>query len=807
MIVRSIETAVPLCVDLDGTLIRSDLLLESALMLVKSNPLYVFRIALWLLLRGKAALKAEIAKRVVLNPAALPYNTEFVEWLRSEREAGRSLWLCTAANERLAAAVALHLDFFDGVIASDGATNLAGAAKAAQLAEQFGERGFDYCGNERRDLAIWQRARGAIVVHGGRRLERDAGRHIPILRSFPMQTSTARATLRELRPHQWAKNILILVPLFAAHRAGNLQSLSQALLAVVAFCLCASSVYVLNDLLDLEADRGHPRKSKRPFAAGTLSLAAGLVLAPCLLAAAVALAIFLPWKFQLVFTTYYTLTLAYSFALKGLAIIDALVLAGLYTLRIIAGAAAVSVPLSFWLLLFAVFLFLSLAFVKRFAELDALRRAATSAGSRPRLPRGRLADSAESRDRRRVFERARACALHKLARHRSTLPAAEIHLDALCAHAVLGEPGLDEGTARRNARRSCGVRPQGPCQSRSRSAGSNDRGRGCLRCIHASSPPGETSCGASTVLCRLRDRHASFPDVAPFTSVLPYGNGRSYGDSCLNVGAGLLATRTLDRFIDFDPHSGIVTCESGVLLADILHVAMPKGWFVPVTPGTRFVTVGGAIANDVHGKNHHRAGTFSRHVRRFELLRSDGQRLLCSDSENTEWSQRDDRWARPDGGDHLGGDRNCAASLAHGWMWRPSGSPTSMNFWRCAPNRIGTSNTRSPGWIAWDGASSSAAACCNALTMRRPRQLGRAILRGESRCPFAPPISLVNGASLRLFNTAYYHRQRGAASPKRRAFRVVLLPARWDFALEPAIRSAGAVSISVRRARHRSGRE
>lgn len=374
MIVRSIETAVPLCVDLDGTLIRSDLLLESALMLVKSNPLYVFRIALWLLLRGKAALKAEIAKRVVLNPAALPYNTEFVEWLRSEREAGRSLWLCTAANERLAAAVALHLDFFDGVIASDGATNLAGAAKAAQLAEQFGERGFDYCGNERRDLAIWQRARGAIVVHGGRRLERDAGRHIPILRSFPMQTSTARATLRELRPHQWAKNILILVPLFAAHRAGNLQSLSQALLAVVAFCLCASSVYVLNDLLDLEADRGHPRKSKRPFAAGTLSLAAGLVLAPCLLAAAVALAIFLPWKFQLVFTTYYTLTLAYSFALKGLAIIDALVLAGLYTLRIIAGAAAVSVPLSFWLLLFAVFLFLSLAFVKRFAELDALRR-------------------------------------------------------------------------------------------------------------------------------------------------------------------------------------------------------------------------------------------------------------------------------------------------------------------------------------------------------------------------------------------------------------------------------------------------
>lgn len=259
----------------------------------------------------------------------------------------------------------------------------------------------------------------------------------------------------------------------------------------------------------------------------------------------------------------------------------------------------------------------------------------------------------------------------------------------------------------------------------------------------------------------LRDRHASFPDVAPFTSVLPYGNGRSYGDSCLNVGAGLLATRTLDRFIDFDPHSGIVTCESGVLLADILHVAMPKGWFVPVTPGTRFVTVGGAIANDVHGKNHHRAGTFSRHVRRFELLRSDGQRLLCSDSENTEWRNA------TIGGLGLTGVIIWAEielrRIAGSWMDVETIRFANLNEFLalCAESDRDFEYT-----VAWVDC------------LGRGKQLGRGLLqranhaaaettgaRNPSRrisVPFAPPISLVNGASLRLFNTAYYHRQRGA---------------------------------------------
>jgi 4-hydroxybenzoate polyprenyltransferase len=373
MAVSKSAMTVPLCVDLDGTLIHSDLLFESALLLIKRNPLYLLRMVLWLF-AGKAACKARIAARVTLNPATLPYNRDFVGWLQAERQAGRSLWLCTAADQRLAGAVAAHLGFFDGVIASDGAANVAGAQKADRLVARFGERGFDYCGNEHRDLTVWQHAHGAIVANATSSLERAAAGAAPVLRTFPSPARPLRAAVRALRPHQWAKNGLILVPLLAAHHMGDIRSLSVVLLATVAFCLCASSVYILNDLLDLEADRVHPRKRKRPFAAGDLSIPAGLLLVPLLLGGALIITAFLPGKFQVVFAGYYSLTCAYSFFLKGRVIVDAMALAGLYTLRIIAGAAAATVALSFWLLLFSVFLFLSLALVKRYAELDGLRR-------------------------------------------------------------------------------------------------------------------------------------------------------------------------------------------------------------------------------------------------------------------------------------------------------------------------------------------------------------------------------------------------------------------------------------------------
>lgn len=363
----------PVCVDLDGTLIHSDLLLESFLLLVKSHPFCLFLIPLWLL-RGKAVLKAEIARRVTLNAATLPYHQEFLVWLKTQKSEGRQLWLCTAANEKLAQAVAGHLEIFDGVLASDTTHNLSGSKKAVALVERFGERGFDYCGNEHKDLAIWGYARGAIVVNGGGALEAAAAKVTQLVQVFAPSGKRMRAALRALRLHQWAKNVLVFVPLLTAHRLSDMGAVMTSFWAFLAFGLCASSVYLLNDMLDLEADRLHPRKSKRPFAAGQISLLFGFACMPLLLLAAGLIAYAISELFLLCLVGYYLLTLAYSFRLKTILMLDTIALAGLYTSRIIAGAAAIPVALSFWLLLFSVFLFLSLALVKRYAELEGMRR-------------------------------------------------------------------------------------------------------------------------------------------------------------------------------------------------------------------------------------------------------------------------------------------------------------------------------------------------------------------------------------------------------------------------------------------------
>ncbi len=362
-----------IAVDLDGTLINSDLLLETFLLLVKRNPLYLLLMPLWLL-KGKAHLKAEIAKRVTLNPAALPYNLAFLQWLQLQREAGRDLWLCTASNYRLAQAIAEHLNIFQGVLASTDDTNLSGRTKAQRLVEKFNLKGFDYCGNHQVDLAIWQVSAGAVIVNGGEQLKNKAAALTTIKATFPASGKLLGPIFKALRMHQWAKNILIFVPLAAAHKLGDAFLLQQAILGFLAFGLCASSVYLLNDMLDLEADRQHPRKCKRPFASGELSLLVGFTLIPLLLLSAALLAANLPQLFWIALIVYYALTVAYSFGLKRVVLVDTITLAALYTLRIVAGAMAVNVPLSFWLLLFAVFLFFSLALVKRYAELDAAQR-------------------------------------------------------------------------------------------------------------------------------------------------------------------------------------------------------------------------------------------------------------------------------------------------------------------------------------------------------------------------------------------------------------------------------------------------
>ncbi len=370
---NAVDASIPLCVDLDGTLIRTDILAESLLLLIKKNPLYIFKLPFWLL-KGKAYLKAEIASRISIKPETLPYNTPFLDWLRLKKKEGRRLWLCTATHEIPANAIADYLQIFDGVVATSGARNLSGAAKAKELAEKFSERGFDYCGNEAKDLDVWQAGRGAIVVNGGAGLEKRARKVAQVTEVFPREGSIGRAAVKAIRPQQWVKNALVLVPVGAAHTLTGFPTLLGAITAFFAFSFCASSVYLINDLLDIEADRLHPQKSKRPFASGDLPVAAGFALVPALFILAFCLAAFLPGYFLLVLAGYFILSTVYTFLLKRIPILDALCLAVLYMLRIVAGAVATNVPLSFWLLLFSVFFFLSLALVKRYVELDALRR-------------------------------------------------------------------------------------------------------------------------------------------------------------------------------------------------------------------------------------------------------------------------------------------------------------------------------------------------------------------------------------------------------------------------------------------------
>lgn len=366
----SADTVV-LVVDLDGTLMRGDLLHESTLKLAQRRPVLLPLLPLWLA-GGKARLKQRIAEQVSIDPATLPYDPELLAWLAEQRAAQRRLVLCTASDRRYAEAVAAHLGLFDEVIASDGERNLAGSGKARALVERFGEHGFDYAGNSRADLRVWPHARRAVVVNADAALQRRASARFDVERIFPPPARSARTWLRAMRPHQWLKNLLVLLPLAGARHVDPAALLLAGLLAFLAFGLCASAVYILNDLLDLESDRAHPSKRLRPFAAGELSVPQGLGFALLLLAGAAALALLLPRLFGLWLAAYFGLTLAYSLHLKRRVIADCLTLGILYTLRIVAGCAAMGLQPSFWLLAFSLFLFISLAFVKRFSELSAV---------------------------------------------------------------------------------------------------------------------------------------------------------------------------------------------------------------------------------------------------------------------------------------------------------------------------------------------------------------------------------------------------------------------------------------------------
>ena len=366
-----------IAVDLDGTLTLTDTLHESALCLLRDSPLSVFVLPFWLL-GGKAALKAKVADHVDLDITTLPYNGALIEWLKEERAAGKRIVLSTATDSRVAQAIADHLGLFDEVLASDGATNNAGTNKRAALEAKYGVKGYDYAGNSAADIAVWAGARQAIVVNASDAITKRASQVATVAKVFPPQAVTLSHWLKMLRVHQYLKNLLLFVPLLAAHQIGNFQSLSTLILAFVSFSLCASAVYMANDLLDLESDRKHPRKRHRPFACAAVPIKAGVILAPLFAIASLILGLVVGAAFTAWLVVYFLLTCAYSLWLKRLALIDCLTLAALYTLRIIAGAAAVAITLSFWLLAFSVFIFLSLAFVKRYAELQVQAQAGNS---------------------------------------------------------------------------------------------------------------------------------------------------------------------------------------------------------------------------------------------------------------------------------------------------------------------------------------------------------------------------------------------------------------------------------------------
>lgn len=373
----------PLCVDLDGTLVKSDTLHDSILALFRSHPSSALALPA-MIFRGKAAFKRYVTDAVEIDVLHLPYNQMLLQYLRDEHAKGRAIYLATGADERLAGRIARHLGIFDGVLGSDGATNLTGKNKLDRLKASLPSPEFDYIGNDTPDLPLLRHSSQPMLANPTLRLRMTAGSFKPV-RVFNERNHPLRAFFKAIRIHQWAKNVLIFLPLLLAHHLQWNLILITAL-AFACFSLTVSATYIVNDLLDIEADRRHPRKSKRPFASGDLSAFQGLAMALVFLAAAVLGARLLPVEFSGWLLLYFVTTLTYSTALKQIPLVDVMVLSGLYTLRLLAGGAATHTPISPWMAGFSVFFFLSLAIVKRFAELENLR----VRGVQPRNGRGYL---------------------------------------------------------------------------------------------------------------------------------------------------------------------------------------------------------------------------------------------------------------------------------------------------------------------------------------------------------------------------------------------------------------------------------
>jgi 4-hydroxybenzoate polyprenyltransferase/phosphoserine phosphatase len=384
------STTLPLCVDLDGTLVKSDTLMDSICILARANPASLVRLPLWLR-HGKAAFKQAVTAQALLDAAHLPYNEPLLIYLREQAAAGRPIFLSTGADHALAERVSQHLGIFDAMFASDGRNNLTGPRKLQLLEDYFGRGGFGYIGNSGADLPLLAASADAMLANPNPGLRaRLKHRGIRVQNTFQDRAPVAQSFGWALRLHQWAKNVLIFLPLLLAHAAG-LATLLHSVLAFFSFSLVASSTYIVNDLLDLASDRSHPTKRQRPFAAGDLSALSGILLSTALFAGGVLLARPLAGAFTAWLLIYCGVTLAYSLYFKRIVIVDVIILSALYTLRILAGAAAARVPISDWMAGFAIFFFFSLALVKRFSELENLR----ARGTAPTNGRGYLVHDME----------------------------------------------------------------------------------------------------------------------------------------------------------------------------------------------------------------------------------------------------------------------------------------------------------------------------------------------------------------------------------------------------------------------------
>lgn len=371
MLEENDDLNIPLCVDLDGTLLKTDLLYESVLYLVKKKFILILLIPFWVL-KGRYFLKFKLLEYVSPTISSMPYNKDVIGFVASEKSKGRKIILVTATAQPLAEKVARFLGIFDETIASKDGINLVGKNKADRLINEFGEMGFDYIGDSAKDIYVWQHARKALIVGNNERLIKETRKVCEVSKIFPENLNRFKIFIKQIRVHQWLKNLLIFLPPLLAHKT-DFSDYISAFSGFFAFSLVASAIYVINDLADIESDRNHTSKFKRPLASGKIKIVTCLKLIPILLLGGFLLSyITLNSNFTLLLLLYTIITISYSFKLKKMYLLDMITLSILYTIRLISGGILTDTLISPWLFSFSIFIFLSLGAMKRYTELKGL---------------------------------------------------------------------------------------------------------------------------------------------------------------------------------------------------------------------------------------------------------------------------------------------------------------------------------------------------------------------------------------------------------------------------------------------------